>query len=359
MSAKSLNLTLSIAVRVRGAGAEANWKQTQSEGRRGRQELANGPLSTMKGQPLRLQITCALILGTSCTLAACSPAHLPAAPSTLSAQANRDVIPSNTRTSKSLTPSAAFLSSSDGELEVRPPSTFAATRALLIRGGDSPAVKTFAEAATIATGVMAALTYLNPTAATSSLYGLPNTSPLVVWLIRALGGSLAMIAIQAYCIFYREMSYPRAVGFGCLPFMINEIRTLVLNETRQWDMAPWGLLFISLPISSSCAYMLINMSDKPFAKKVVKAFAFWVLVGNGLPLGLAPEAAANGWGINHEEEGVLGSLKLIGFTDIAAAFLMMMLDKNIDSSTAFSMSFALLSGLLAMECMSRFTRGKA
>lgn len=164
-----------------------------------------------------------------------------------------------------------------------------------------------------------------------------------------------MIAIQAYCIFYKGMSYTRAVGFGCLPFMINEIRTLILNETRQWDMPPWGLLFISLPISSSCTYILITKSGRPIAKKVVKAFAFWVLAGNGLPLGLAPEAAANGWGINHEEEGVLESLKLIGFADIAAAFFMMMLDKNIDSSIAFAISFALLSGLMVMECMPRFS----
>ena len=164
-----------------------------------------------------------------------------------------------------------------------------------------------------------------------------------------------MIAIQAYCVFYREMRYTRAAGFGCLPFMINEIRTLILNETRQWDMAPWGLLFISLPISSFCACTLTNMSDKPIAEKVVKAFAFWVLVGNGLPLGLAPEAAANGWGINHEEDGVLESLKLIGFADIAAALFMMMLDKNINSSMAFTISFALLSGLMVMECMPRFS----
>ena len=163
-----------------------------------------------------------------------------------------------------------------------------------------------------------------------------------------------MIAIQSYCVFYKEMSYTRAVGFGCLPFMINEIRTLILNETRQWDMPPWGLLFISLPISSSCSYMLISMSDKAFVKKVVKGFAFWVLVGNGLPLGLAPEAAANGWGINDGEEGVLESLKLIGFADIAAALFMMMLDKNVDSSMAFALSFTLLSGLLTMECMPRF-----
>ena len=294
--------------------------------------------------PLRLQLTFVLILGTFCTLATCLPSHLSVSRSS-----------SSSTFIKPLTPPAAFLSDSDqSKAYSRCLST--TSRALSIRGGSSPELKNFAEAATIATGVMAAMTYLNPTAATTSLYGLPNTSPLVVWLIRALGGSLAMIAIQAHCLFYRKMRYTRAVGFGCLPFMMNEIRTLILNETRQWGMPPWGLLFISLPISSFCAYTLTIMSDKPFAQKVVKAFAFWVLVGNGLPLGLAPEAAANGWGINHEEDGVLESLKLIGFADIAAALFMMMLDKNINSSMAFTLSFALLSCLMVMECMPRLQK---
>lgn len=296
-----------------------------------------------------------MVVGTPFTLATCSPAHLPAAPIGLVG------LPSKMHKAEARSrPGASLLSlTSNGpsDDEATPHARIRhITRALTIRGGastSSPELKTFAEAATIATAAAAAMTYFCPAAAASGLYGLPNKSPLVVWLIRALGGSLAMIAIQAYCVFYKGISYTQAVGFGCLPFMINEIRTLILNETRQWDMPPWGLLFISLPISSSCAYMLINMSDKAFAKNVVKAFAFWVLVGNGLPLGLAPETAATKWGISHEEDGVLESLKLIGFADIAAALFMMMLDKEVESTIAFVLSFALLSGLLIMECLQR------